>query len=378
MIRTIAFIGGRDLHTLGGIENYTLNLSQRLVERGYEVVVYSESDHHECLREKGVKVITWKSFHNNLIDKPFCGFLSTLHAFFIEKHVDLFHYNAWGPSLSSWIPLLFGKKSLMQGHGLEWQRTKYSPFQQKIMKMMERITAHLNRNLIMVSQDQTDYFLKQYGRKAVTITPGISIPDCGAIEKENELLQSLDLEKEKFFLYLGRLVQDKNPDVLIQAFLKLNPLHYKLVIAGDNPAAPDYVAYLKQLGHDCKNIIFTGAVFGNKKNALLKNTLAYCIPSTLEGLPISLLEAMSWSRYCIASDIPGCREALGDAGIFVPLDQLCDGFADKMDAFIRAREDGVSAKMECPQNKKRVSQFFSWDIITYQYIEYIEHLKEVL
>lgn len=370
MIRKIAFIGGRDLHTLGGIENYMLNLSQGLVKRGYGIIVYCESDHHTCLQENGIKIVTWKSLHINLIDKPLLGLLSTLHALFIEKHVDLFHYNAWPPSLSSWIPSLFGKKTLMQGHGLEWQRTKYTPFQQKIMKMMERITAHLNRNLIMVSQDQTDYFWERYGRKAITITPGINIPDCYSIENENELLQSLSLEKVKYFLYLGRLVQDKNPDVLIQAFLKINPPNHKLVIAGDNPANPKYVAHLKYLAQDCKNIVFPGAVSGNLKNALLKNALAYCIPSTLEGLPISLLEAMSWSRPCIASDIPGCREALGDSGIFVPLEQLCNGFLKEMDAFIRT----PLSEIECTKNKERAYRIFAWDNIINKYIEYINKI----
>ena len=371
MIKKIAFIGGRDIHSLGGIENYMFNLSQILAKRGYEVVVYSESDHNGVSFENGVKIVSWKTFHWNLIDKPIFGVLSTLHTIFIERKVDLIHYNAWGPSLASWIPFLLGKKTLMQGHGLEWQRTKYSPVQQKIMKFMEMVTAYLNRNIIMVSQDQTDFFKRSYGRICTTIPPGIPKPVIPSDQATTTFLQKYGLHKDSYFLYLGRLVQDKNPDVLIQAFLKLKTQKVKLVMAGDNPADPGYVKYLKDLCRSNPDIVFTGSVFGEEKYALLNSALAYCIPSVLEGLPISLLEAMSFGKYCIASDIPGCREALGEQGVFVPLQDLCNGFAAEMDDIAHHPEKRDS---QGSQNRERALKNFIWDRIADKYVDYISRI----
>ena len=372
MIRKIAFIGGRDIHTLGGIENYMLNLSAKLVQQGYDVTVYCESNCHNTTIENGVKIVRWKSFGKNLIDKPLLGLFSTLHAIFINRNVDLIHYNAWPPSLWSWIPsVFFGKKTLMQGHGLEWQRTKYTAKQQKIMRFMERFTAHLNRNLIMVSQDQTDFFMKEYGRKCVTITPGIPEPEMVSNKTSESVMQKYGLKDGKYFLYLGRLVQDKNPDVLIRSFLSLDLPDYKLVIAGNNPSNPDYVAHLKDLAAGRPDVIFTDAVFGETKFSLISHAFAYCIPSSLEGLPISLLECMSYARYCIASDIPGCREALGGNGVFVPLSCLETGFASAM-------RRAVEESQELPRigflNKERAMKLFSWDTIAQKYIAYINDL----
>ncbi len=371
LIKKIAFIGGRNIHTLGGIENYMLNLATALTARGYSVVVYCESERFAREDFGGVKVIHWKRLHCNYLDKPVLGLLSTLHALLWERHVDLFHYNAWPPSLWSWLPMLCRRKTLMQGHGLEWQRTKYSVIQQKLMRLMECITAYTNRNLVMVSQDQTDFFMRKYGRRCTTITPAISLPDPVPADVAAAYLAKLGLRPEGYFLYMGRLVKDKNPDVLIRAFLRFKQDKVKLVVAGDNTADPGYVGYLKSLAGQASSVVFPGAVYGDEKFALLQNALAFCIPSALEGLPISLLEAMSWRRFCIASDIPGCREALGDGGCFVPEAELEDGLCREMARLIAA-PSSIAAAGE--KNFNRSAAWFTWDRIAGQYIDYISSL----
>ena len=226
----IVFIGGRDIHIIGGIESYMRNLSSVLVRMGHEPIVYCESNRHEIEDFNGVKVIHYKSINNPYVDKPLLGLRATLRTLFKEKDVAMIHYNAWPPSMWCWIPRLFGVKSLMQGHGLEWQRSKYSPWQQKILRFMERVTAYINQNLIMCSDAQTHYFKEQYNIDAVTISTAINLPENKVVE--SDILERFGLERHKYFLFMGRLVKDKNPDVLIQSFIKAKHAGYKLVIGG--------------------------------------------------------------------------------------------------------------------------------------------------
>lgn len=127
----IAFIGGRDIRKLGGIESYMYNMATELVKKGHEPIVYCESDHCSVEWINGFKVIYQKGPKSMFLCKPLLGLKSTINAVFKEKHIDVIHYNAWPPALSSPLACLFGIKSVMQGHGHEWKNTKYSMKQKK-------------------------------------------------------------------------------------------------------------------------------------------------------------------------------------------------------------------------------------------------------
>jgi len=362
----IVFIGGRDIHLIGGIESYMLNLSHELVRMGHVPVVYCESDKNITVNEGGVTIIYQKGFKSNLLCKPVLGLKATVHALVNHKDLDVIHYNAWPPSLWSWIPALFGYKTLMQGHGLEWQRSKYSPFQRRILKFMEMLTAHLNRNLVMCSQDQTEYFLEQYGKTAVTIPTAVNIPVPH--DNKSTILENYCLEKNGYYLFLGRLVQDKNPDYLIKAFIRSNHGNKKLVIAGSNDSNTEYVDYLKSLAKDSTDVIFTGAVYGQNKEKLLENAFFFCLPSTIEGLSIVLLEAMSYRIPVIASDIKANREPLDDNAIFVKPENI-----EELTLAI-----GKSIDFDCQtmigNNYSKVSSQYTWDKIASMYVNYLNRL----
>jgi glycosyltransferase involved in cell wall biosynthesis len=364
----VIFIGGRDIHKLGGIENYMYNLATHLVRMGNEPVVYCESDRNDVEYINGFKVIHQKSIKNVYLNKIVLGLKATIRSIIDDRDAKVFHYNGWAPSLISfWIPRLFGKVSLLQGHGLEWKRTKYSPKQQKIMKVMERITAFLHNHLIMVSQEQTVFFLNNYNKKCTTIPSAVNLPSVNEIN--NSILEKYDLKKEGYFLYLGRLVKDKNPDILIEAYILSGISDKKLVIAGNNDSDPDYVNHLHQLsvGHVDK-IVFTGAVYGEEKDKLLKECFAFCIPSTLEGMPITLLEAMAFSKVCITSDISACREPLKDSGVWVKVEDVND-LANQL---IYLRDNYSNLKWQEKYNFQRIEKMFTWDKIAAMYFNYLE------
>lgn len=362
----IVFIGGRDLHSAGGIESFMRNLSRELVYLNVIPVVYCESDHFGRETLGGVEIISLKSLPSRFITKPLLGLIATLHAVCFHHDAALFHYNAWSPSLSSWIPRLLGFTTVMQGHGLEWKRTKYSHFQRKIMKFMEMLTAKLNQNLLMCSQEQTDFFATEYHRTAETITGGVYLP-CNKIADEKSYLEKWKLEADKFILFLGRLVQDKNPDVLIRSFRKMKKRNgLKLVIAGDNPQFPEYVQMLHETAGNDLDIVFTGNIYGDEKNSLLKNCFCFCLPSTIEGLPIALLEAMAFRVPCVVSDIPACREAIGSNGFYV-LPENEDSLCSTIDKLVSEKE----LYEDYYDNEFRIiKEQYTWEIISLKYYRY--------
>lgn len=349
---------------LGGIENYMLNLASQLVDMGHDPIVFCESDHNGEERVNGFRVIYMKGPKSNLVCKPWVSLKATMKCVLSIRHVDFIHYNAWPPSLCSPLARLSGIRSLMQGHGLEWQRSKYSPTAQKVMRFMEWLTAHLNRNLIMCSDDQTRYFRQHYGREAVTIPTAINLPDFEKCPTSG-ILERNGLEKGRFFLFLARLVQDKNPNDLISAFNKAKIKGYKLVIAGNNPSNEEYVRHLHALAQGNPDIVFTGAVYGDDKEMLLRNAFAFCIPSTIEGLSISLLEAMSYRLPVIASDIPANREVLEeDKAVWVRPENV----EDLVSAFQRIVSNAYALNEIIEYNYNKVKDNYTWDKVAMKYL----------
>lgn len=364
----IIFIGGRDIHKLGGIENYMYNLATQLVKLGHTPIVYCESDRNETEYVNGFKVIHQKSWGGRFFCKILLSYKATVKSLSREKDVCVFHYNAWGPGLASWLPSLMGKITILQGHGFEWKRTKYTPFQQKVMKMMEWVGAKTHSHLVMVSQEQTDFYLKEYRKKCVTIPTAVNIPEIDSLK--SDILERYGLEEEGYFLFLGRLVQDKNPDYLIKAYLRSEIRNKKLVIAGENTSDRKFVHYLHELTEENSNIIFTGAVYKDDKEFLLKNCFAFCIPSTIEGLPITLLEAMSYKRICLASEIPACREALGNYGVWVTPERE-DELAEKLLFIVN---NGDELKRKEIGVYQRILDEFTWGKVSFKYIQYLKTL----
>ena len=365
----IVFIGCRDIKLLGGIESYMTNLTAELVKLGHEPIIYCESDRNSIEMHNGVKVIHMTGFKSNLLCKPWVGLKATLRTLFKEKGVSIIHYNAWPPSLWCLIPRMFGVKSLMQGHGLEWQRSKYSKRQQGILKFMEKVTAHMNQHLIMCSEGQTRYFKEKYDKNATTIPTAVNLPPTYGVN-ESETLEKFGLEPQRYFLFMARLVQDKNPDYLIKGFKAADYGNMKLVIAGSNDADKEYVDFLHKLAEGNKDIVFTGAIYGDEKDAILRNAYMFCIPSTIEGLSIVLLEAMSHSLPVIASDIDANRELLDNDAVWVRPENV---------------EDITKAIEFCIENKERINEFkeinykkvvenYTWDKVAKKYISYLESI----
>lgn len=359
----IVFIGGRDILSLGGIESYMINLTRELTKMGHECVVWCESDHNEVKMLDGVKVIYHPGPKSNLICKPWCGLKATIKTVVSGKRVDVIHYNAWPASLWSWIPRLFGRKTILQGHGFEWRHSKYGSKQKKILKIMEGVTAWTNSNVILVSDEQTDYFKDHYHRTAHTIPTAVNLPED--ISSESTIAKKFGLEPQKYFLFLGRLSKEKNVDYLIWAFEQIKD--YKLVIAGTNTVEPDYVDYLHNQGANNENVIFTGPAYGADKDWLLRNAYCFCLPSTTEGMSIALLEAMSYRLPIIVSDIIPNKEVLKGNGLYVRPENK----SDLVEAYHEAINNPHKLQGFVEANYQLVKQKYTWGRVAKEYVDYL-------
>ncbi|MFT6126724.1 MAG: glycosyltransferase involved in cell wall biosynthesis [Flavobacteriaceae bacterium] len=218
----------------------------------------------------------------------------------------------------------------------------------------------------MVSDEQTEFVNANFNKKALTITSAINIPNPNSYT--SNVLSRFGLIQNKYILFLGRLVQEKNPDLLIKAFKRSNLQDLKLVIAGYDDRAKKYIDSLVQMGLNNKNVIFTGAVYGDDKEVLLRDCHSFCIPSSLEGLPITLLEAMSYSKLCIASNIPACKEAMGSTGLY---------FKDKdIENLISVLNSLEQSDIILERNDAfvRVKSKFTWDIVSKQYEQFCKSI----
>lgn len=302
----------------GGIEVVVEELSTRMAAQGHQVTCYNRSGHHVSGKEfdgkklRGYKDIRLKTVFT-INQKGLAAMTSSVFAAIktaLGKY-DVVHFHAEGPCAMLWLPRLFGKRCIATIHGLDWQRAKWGGFATKYIKFGEKIAVKYADEIIVLSKDVQNYFLKEYGRKTVFIPNGVNRP--GIIEAQL-IKEKWGLEKDSYVLFLGRLVPEKGIRYLIEAFKDIQT-DKKLVIAGGSSDTDAFMQELQEAGKEDDRIIFTGFVQGRVLDELYSNAYVYTLPSDLEGMPLSLLEAMSYGNCCLVSDIPECAEVVEDKAL---------------------------------------------------------------
>lgn len=324
----IAMLGHKRIPSReGGIEIVVEQLSTRMVDRGHSVTCYNRSGHHISGREydtdnlkeyKGIKlksVFTIDRKGLAAMTSSFCGAICCA----FSKY-DVIHFHAEGPCAMLWIPKLFGKKCVATIHGIDWQRAKWGGFASRYIKFGEKVAAKYADEIIVLSEGVKQYFLDTYGRKTVFIPNGVDKPDSRAVQLIRE---KYGLEKDEYLLFLARLVPEKGVRYLIEAFRDVRT-DKKLVIAGGSSDTDGFMQELKQLAGKDGRIIFTGFVQGQMLEELYSNAYLYCLPSDLEGMPLSLLEAMSYGNCCVVSDIAECAEVVEDKAVVFKKGSVAD------------------------------------------------------
>ena len=219
------------------------------------------------------------------------------------------HIHAEGPAFFCWIPKLFGKRVISTIHGLDWAREKWKfGVGSKFIRQGEKNAVKYADEIIVLSKDVQKYFLETYGRETHFIPNGVNRPE---VREAKLITDHFGLEKDSYILFLGRLVPEKGIRYLVEAFKNVKT-DKKLVIAGGSSDTDSFMEELKDLAKGDDRILFTGFVQGVMLDELYSNAYIYTLPSDLEGMPLSLLEAMSYGNCCLVSDIPECTEVVED------------------------------------------------------------------
>jgi glycosyltransferase involved in cell wall biosynthesis len=304
----ISFLVLKGLPFPGGIERYMEAVGPRLAARGHDVRLYSISYRTKVPSPyAGMKICTVPAVRSKRLEKPSAALLSAMRATF--DGADVVHVHAFGPSLFGILPRLAGKKVVIQGHGLEWRRAKWGAGARAFLRFSEWASVHVPHVLTVVSRTQQRYIRERYGVHASFIPPGVA--PASVIPPEE--IKRFGLHGGDYILFAARLEREKGLHHLIEAYRMLNPC-IKLVVAGDNPLDGEYKSEMHALAAGHPGIVFTGFATGRLLQELFSNCYCFVQPSEVEGLPIAVLEAMSYRCACLVSDIPENQEAIDGRG----------------------------------------------------------------
>ena len=315
----IAMLGHKSIPSRqGGIEIVVEELAVRMAALGHQVTIYNRSGHHvsgkefdqKKLREyKGIRMKYVPTIDKKGLAAMSASFFAAVAAAFGKY--DVVHFHAEGPCAMLWLPKLFGKRCIATVHGLDHQRAKWGKLASTYIMLGEKCAVRFADEIIVLSEGVQKYFLETYGRKTRFIPNGVNRP----VLHEAEIIKNkFGLEKDTYILFLGRLVPEKGLKYLIQAFKQVKT-DKKLVIAGGSSDTDEFAGELWEMAKDDDRIIFTGFVQGQELDELYSNAYVYTLPSDLEGMPLSLLEAMSYGNCCLVSDIDECASVVEDKAL---------------------------------------------------------------
>lgn len=352
----------------GGIEVVAEELSTRTAQLGYHVTCFNRSGHHvsgeefdgQKLKEyKGVKLKSVFTINH----KGYAAISSSVSAAIsaaLGKY-DVVHIHAEGPAVMCWLLKLFGKRVVVTIHGLDHQRAKWGRFASRYIMQGEKNAVKYADEIIVLSRNVQRYFKDTYDRETVYIPNGVNgKPVCLA----DRIKEKWGLEQGSYILFLGRIVPEKGAHYLIKAFKEIKT-DKKLVIAGGSSNTNEYMDELKVLAKGDDRIIFTGFVQGQLKQELYSNAYVYCLPSDLEGMPLSLLEAMSYGNCCLTSDIEECTEVVGDKAVAFKKGNVAD-LRDKLQGLI---EDSKTVEKYKETAADYILQKYNWDDVVDKTLE---------
>jgi glycosyltransferase involved in cell wall biosynthesis len=360
----IAVIGTKGLPAKqGGIERYCEELYVRIAAQGHSVDLFARCSYVEkswfyTYNYKGINIICLPSLPFKGLDATVSSALGAIAALF--KPYDLVHFHALGPALFSWIPGLFSSaKVLVTCQGLDWQRAKWGKLASQTIYWGERMAVKFAHGIVVVSEDLRSYFWQNYNIDTVYIPNGPA--EYASSDPQFDYVKSLGLEPGRYFLFLGRLVPEKRPELLIEAFKATEDSGWQLVLAGGSSDTAEYTSHLANLAKTDSRVHFAGEVQGSRLAEIVRGAGFFVLPSDLEGLPLVMLEAMREGIPVIASNIAPHQQLIGkDRGT---LFQAGDG-----QSLREALQAAIDRPLEVAKMATRAQEYvinnYNWQKIT--------------
>jgi glycosyltransferase involved in cell wall biosynthesis len=283
----------------GGVETHCENLYPLLAKMNCEVRLARRSSYaQDQLKEwQGVQLVDIYSPHSKTFEAIVHTFLSVVRARLWRA--DIVHIHAIGPSLLVPFARILGLKVVMTNHGPDYDREKWNTIAKKVLQLGEYCGTRFSNSIIVISKTIQQGIQEKYATKSVLIPNGVNIPIPVCT---TDYIEQFGLDGRDYLLAVARFVPEKGLLDLIQAY-EQSGLTMKLVIAGDSDHEDDYSRLVKNLAQKNSSIVLTGYITGSKLTELFSQAAFFVLPSYHEGLPIALLEALSYRLPVLASDI---------------------------------------------------------------------------
>ncbi len=366
----IAMIGQKGIPAIyGGIERHVEELSLELAKQGHEIFVYARAWYtpKNIRNYHGIKVVHTPTLRTKHLDAITHTFTSTIHA--LWQKMDVIHYHGVGPALLSWIPRIFAPKTkiIVTMHCLDRYHQKWGLFARLMLRLGEWASCKFPHETIAVSKTIYNYCLNEFQKQTTYIPNGVK----PAKAPNSSLVEDLGIAPEKYLLMVSRLVKHKGSHYLLEAWQmarQQNPellQDYKLVIVGGAAFTDNYVAKLRLIARGDKSIVFTGWQKGQTLSELYAHAKLFVHPSENEGLPITVLQAMSYARPVLVSDIPEHKEVVSDERFWFSNAKI-NSLAEKIVELIGNEQ---LLKEAGAKNKIMVEKNYNWEDIVKQTIE---------
>ena len=347
----------------GGIEIVVEELATRMVQLGHDVTCYNRGGHHVSGKEfdgkkastyRGIKLKTVPTIDKKGLAAMSSSFFGAIRA--ALGRFDVVHFHAEGPCAMLWLPQLFGKRCVATIHGLDHQRAKWGKFARTYIMLGEKCAVKFADEIIVLSEGVRKYFKDTYNRETVFIPNGVNRP---IIREADVITEKFGLKKDEYILFLGRIVPEKGVQYLIEAYKEVQT-DKKLVIAGGTSDSDSFYDEMKALAKEDDRILFTGFVQGQMLDELYSNAYVYTLPSDLEGMPLSLLEAMSYGNCCLVSDIEECAAVVEDKAVVFKKSDVND-LREKLQMICDDEKMVLSYKSDAADY---ICNKYNWDVVT--------------
>ena len=336
----------------GGIERHVEELGARLVERGHRVTVFGRKPFSRPGEHRGIDVAVLPSIPTKNLDTASNVLATTLRVLF--DRFDIVHYHGVGPSLFAWMPAATGERTVATIHALDYRQSKWGPAARALLRLGERTAVERCHAVIAVSKLMAEELAGRYGRRVVYIPNGAALAEPPPFREA----ASLGLSEGRYILAVGRFIVERGFHTLLEAYRHVKS-DMRLVIAGDAYFDGAYGKRLRSLADG--RVVFPGHIRGTLLAELYAHCAFYVLPSTVEGLSISLLEAMSFGRPVLVSDIPENLEVASEIAVTFRGTDARD-LVRAMEELLAMREDERSERGRLA--RERVRREYSWDRVT--------------
>lgn len=352
----IAVLGIRGIPGVqGGVEAHCEKLYPRLEKFGCEIMVFTRKPYVDPKIKvfKDIDLISINCPKRKSFEAIIHSFIGVLIA--IKINPDILHVHAIGPSLIIPLARALGMKVVMTNHGPDYKRKKWGLIGKLALRLGESWGSKCANKIICISKVIADDIKSKYNRNSHLIPNGVEIPEA---LKSEETLRKFSLIKGKYILTVGRFVPEKGFCDLIRAFNNTELRDWKLVIVGRADHDNKYSRDLKKIAKENQNIILTGFLSKKPLQEIYRHAGLFVLPSYYEGLPIVLLEAMSYGLLCLASDIPANQcVSLPDENYFKAGDikQMSEKFQEFVKKPLSAEQKSCQTEM--------LRRKYNWDEI---------------